>query len=62
MLDGPDGIAIVGIVVVNQLAARGPVRKKVAVGSQLACNGSGKDVEDDDGQSEASDGGDCNLG
>ena len=61
VLDGPDGVAVIGIVVVDELAAGGPVRKEVAIGSQFACNRDGKDVEDGDGKRQASDGGNRNF-
>jgi len=62
VLDGPDGIAVVGIVVVDELEASGPVRKEVATGSQFACNGDSKDVEDGECQRQAGGSGDRNLG
>lgn len=62
VLDGPDGVAVVGIVVVDELATSGPVREEVATGSQFACNGDSKDVKDRDGKREAGDSGNRNLG
>lgn len=62
VLDGPDGIAVVWIVVVDELEAGGPVRKEVATGSQFACNRESKDVEDGEGKREAGDSGNRNLG
>ena len=61
MLDGPDCVSVVGIVVVNELAAGGPVRKEVATGSQFACNRESKDVEDGDGKRQAGDSGNRNF-
>lgn len=61
VLDGPDGVAVVGIVVVNELEAGSPVRKEVATGSQFASNGESKDVEDGDGEGQAGGSGDRDL-
>ena len=61
VLDGPDGVAVVGIAVVDELAAGGPVRKEVATGSQFACNRDSEDVEDGDGKRQAGDTGNRNF-
>ena len=61
MLDGPDGVAVIGIVVVDELEAGGPVRKEVAIGRQFACNRDGKDVKDGDGKRQAGDSGNRNF-
>ena len=62
VLDSPDGVAVVGIVVVNELEAGSPIREEVATCSQFACNRDSKDVEDGDGQRQAGGGCDRNLG
>lgn len=61
MLDGPDGVAVIGIVVVDELEAGGPVRKEVAIGRQFACDRDGKDVKDGDGKRQAGDSGNRNF-
>ena len=62
VLDGPDGVAVVGIVVVDELATSGPVREEVAIGRQFACNRDSEDVEDGEGKGQAGDTGDRKLG
>ena len=61
VLDGPDGVPVVGVGVVGELAAGSPVREEVPTGSQFACNGDSEDVEDGDGKGQAGDTGNRNF-
>jgi len=61
VLNGPDGVTVVRIEVVDELMTSGPIRKVVSTGSQLACKRASKDVKNGDCEGEASRGGDGNL-
>ena len=61
VLEGRDGVAVVGVAVVDELAAGGPVGDEVARGGQFAGNGDGEDVEDGDGKRQAGDSGNRNF-
>lgn len=61
VLEGRDGVTVVGVAVVDEQAAGGPVGDEVARGGQFAGYGHGEDEEDGDCKREAGGTGNCNF-